>query len=116
MRLLFDENLSFRLVRELADIYPDSLHVRDVGLLGAADQAVWAYAAQQGLLLTSKDTDFYQQYERGITTWLDPIDSTIPPKRRSGISTMKDASPSVRFLVAKRGFILSIFTCSPDAM
>ncbi|MGH8574341.1 MAG: DUF5615 family PIN-like protein [Gammaproteobacteria bacterium] len=31
MRLLFDENLSFRLVRELADVYPDSVHVRDVG-------------------------------------------------------------------------------------
>lgn len=61
MRLLFDESLSFRLVRELADVYPDSVHVRDVGLLGAADQAVWAYVAQQGLLLTSKDTDFYQR-------------------------------------------------------
>ncbi len=61
MRLLFDENLSFRLVRELADVYADSVHVRDVGLLGGVDQAVWAYAAQQGLLLTSKDTDFYQR-------------------------------------------------------
>ncbi|MGH8650663.1 MAG: DUF5615 family PIN-like protein [Gammaproteobacteria bacterium] len=61
MRLLFDENLSFRLARELADVYPDSAHVRDIGLLGAADQAVWAYAAQEGFLLTSKDTDFYQR-------------------------------------------------------
>lgn len=61
MRLLFDENLSFRLVRELADVYPDSAHVRDIGLLGAADQSVWAYAAQEGFLLTSKDTDFYQR-------------------------------------------------------
>ena len=26
MRLLFDENLSFRLVRELADVYPGSAH------------------------------------------------------------------------------------------
>jgi len=61
VRLLFDENLSFRLVRELVDVYPDSAHVRDIGLLGAADQAVWAYAAQEGFLLTSKDTDFYQR-------------------------------------------------------
>ncbi len=49
------------MVRELADVYPDSAHVRDIGLLGAADQAVWAYAAQEGFLLTSKDTDFYQR-------------------------------------------------------
>ena len=61
MRLLFGENLSFRLVHELADVYPNSAHVRDIGLLGAADHAVWAYAAQEGFLLTSKDTDFYQR-------------------------------------------------------
>ncbi|HEX6368094.1 MAG TPA: DUF5615 family PIN-like protein [Longimicrobium sp.] len=59
MKLLFDENLSFRLVPVLADIYPGSAHVRDVGLLGAEDPAIWAYAAQHGFLLTSKDTDFY---------------------------------------------------------
>ncbi|MGH8606795.1 MAG: DUF5615 family PIN-like protein [Gammaproteobacteria bacterium] len=35
--------------------------MRDIGLLGAADQAVWAYAAQEGFLLISKDTDFYQR-------------------------------------------------------
>lgn len=61
MKLLFDENLSFRLVRALADIYPESAHVRDVGLLGAEDPAIWAYAAEQGFLLTSKDTDFYDR-------------------------------------------------------
>ncbi len=61
MRLLFDENLSFRLVSALADVYPDSVHVRDVGLLGADDAVIWAYAAEHGFLLTSKDTDFYDR-------------------------------------------------------
>ncbi len=61
MKLLFDENLSFRLVRALADIYPGSAHVRDVGLLGAEDPAIWAFAAQHGFLLTSKDTDFFDR-------------------------------------------------------
>jgi predicted nuclease of predicted toxin-antitoxin system len=61
VKLLFDENLSFRLVRALADIYPGSAHVRDVGLLGAEDPAIWAYAARHGFLVTSKDTDFYDR-------------------------------------------------------
>ncbi|HEU4881912.1 MAG TPA: DUF5615 family PIN-like protein [Longimicrobium sp.] len=61
MKLLFDENLSFRLVRALMDIYPESAHVRDVGLLGADDPAIWAYAVEHGFLLTSKDTDFYDR-------------------------------------------------------
>jgi predicted nuclease of predicted toxin-antitoxin system len=31
MRLLLDENLSFRLVRALEDIYPGTAHVREMG-------------------------------------------------------------------------------------
>jgi len=61
MKLLFDENLSFRLVAALADIYPGSAHVREVGLLGAEDSRIWEHAAQHGFLLVSKDTDFYDR-------------------------------------------------------
>jgi len=61
MKLLFDENLSFRLVAALADIYPDSKHVREIGLLGADDLRIWSYAAEHGFLLASKDTDFYER-------------------------------------------------------
>lgn len=61
MKLLFDENLSFRLVAALADIYPGSSHVREVGLLGADDSRIWNYAAEHGFLLASKDTDFYER-------------------------------------------------------
>ncbi|MDB9444820.1 DUF5615 family PIN-like protein [Anabaena sp. CS-542/02] len=32
MKLLFDENLSPKLSTCLRDIFPDSLHVRDVGM------------------------------------------------------------------------------------
>lgn len=61
MRLLFDENLSFRLVRALAEPFPGSAHVREVGLLGAPDEEIWAYAVRHDYVLVSKDTDFYQR-------------------------------------------------------
>lgn len=61
MKLLFDKNLSYRLVGALAEVYPESSHVREVGLLGAEDRRIWEYAAERGFLLTSKDTDFYQR-------------------------------------------------------
>ncbi len=61
MKLLFDENLSFRLARELAYVYPESAHVRDVGLLGAEDRRIWEHAVEHGFILVSKDTDFYQR-------------------------------------------------------
>jgi predicted nuclease of predicted toxin-antitoxin system len=59
--LLFDQNLSFRLVELLFDCYPGSAHVRDVGLAHADDAVVWTYAADHGLTLVSKDSDFHQR-------------------------------------------------------
>jgi predicted nuclease of predicted toxin-antitoxin system len=61
VKLLFDENLSCRLVRALENTYPGSAHVRDLGLEGAEDRLIWEAAAEGGYLLTSKDTDFYQR-------------------------------------------------------
>jgi predicted nuclease of predicted toxin-antitoxin system len=42
----------------LAAEYPQSIHVRDVGLSTADDQEVWEYAAARGFAIVSKDTDF----------------------------------------------------------
>lgn len=61
MKLLFDHNLSPRLVRALADLYPDSEHVRDTGLHTADDETVWVYAASHALVIVSKDADFHQR-------------------------------------------------------
>ena len=89
MKLLFDENLSFRLVVSLADIFPGSLHVRDVGLLGAADRRIWEFAAEQGFILVSKDTDFY---DRSVLYG-------VPPKviwLRTGNSTVMETADVLR--------------------
>jgi predicted nuclease of predicted toxin-antitoxin system len=37
MKLLFDQNLSPRLPRILIDIYPESIHVRELNLRDATD-------------------------------------------------------------------------------
>jgi predicted nuclease of predicted toxin-antitoxin system len=59
-KLLFDENLAARLVRDLADLYPDSSHVIELGLGGAADQDVWARAGAEDFVLVTKDEDFHR--------------------------------------------------------
>lgn len=61
MRLLLDQNLSPQLVSALADVFPGSIHVRDVGLSRATDDAVWNYAAQHGHVIVSKDAEFHQR-------------------------------------------------------
>jgi predicted nuclease of predicted toxin-antitoxin system len=61
MKLLFDQNLSHRLVALLAEEFPGSVHVRELGLSAAADPVVWQYAAENGFLIASKDVDFQQR-------------------------------------------------------
>ena len=61
MKLLFDQNLSPRLPRLLADIYAESIHVREVGLRDADDFAIWQYAKLEGYAIVSKDSDFQQR-------------------------------------------------------
>ncbi|MBA2527167.1 MAG: DUF5615 family PIN-like protein [Pyrinomonadaceae bacterium] len=50
MKLLFDHNLSPRLVKSLADIYPDSNHVYPLGLDQSHDKEIWEYARQEGFV------------------------------------------------------------------
>ena len=61
MKLLFDENLSPRLVDGLADIFPQSAHVDRVGMGSTDDDMVWDYARQHGFILVSKDSDFHEK-------------------------------------------------------
>lgn len=61
MKLLFDQNLSYKLAARLADVYPGSTHVRNVGLKTADDPVVWDYAKQNGFTVVSKDADFHQR-------------------------------------------------------
>jgi predicted nuclease of predicted toxin-antitoxin system len=58
MKLLFDQNLSPRLVTRLADPYPDSNHVYLLGLDRVPDHEVYEYARREGFLLVTKDADF----------------------------------------------------------
>ena len=60
MRLLFDEQLSETLVKNLADVFPDALHVRLLGRGGASDPDVWELARARGCVVVTKDEDFYR--------------------------------------------------------
>ena len=58
MSLLFDENLSRRLIRRLEAGYPQSEHVELVGLKGQVDLEVWEYAARHDATIVSKEMTF----------------------------------------------------------
>ena len=75
MKLLFDANLSPALVGHLSSEYPESTHVRDVGLRSGSDAQIWDYAKTHGFAIVSKDTDFRERsFVEGLPpkiVWLD---------------------------------------------
>ena len=56
MRLLFDQNLSWKLPKLLVDIFPDSLHVRSVDMKQVPDSEIVAYARREQLVIVTKDS------------------------------------------------------------
>lgn len=58
MKLLVDENLPPRLVHDLADLFPQSVHVSNAGLSATADAIIWQYAKANGFVFLTKDKDF----------------------------------------------------------
>lgn len=58
-KLLFDQNLSFRLVKQIEHVFPESNHVRLLNLDKADDLTVWQYAKDNNFHIVSKDSDFY---------------------------------------------------------
>ena len=58
MKLLFDQNLSPKLVKRLTDLYPDSNHVYYVGIDLVSDNEMRDYALHEGFVIVTKDSDF----------------------------------------------------------
>jgi predicted nuclease of predicted toxin-antitoxin system len=59
MTLLFDQNSSFRVTKKLKVVYPDVVHVTDVGLKDASDFEIWKYVGQHSCCIVTFDADFY---------------------------------------------------------
>lgn len=57
MKLLLDQNLSRKLVRDLETTYPGTSHVYLLGMHKQADSEIWQYAQYHGFTITTKNTD-----------------------------------------------------------
>lgn len=69
MKLLFDQNLSYKLVARLEHFFPGTTQVRLVGMAQATDTAIWQYAADNSFTIVTKDSDFC---ERGLIYGFPP--------------------------------------------
>jgi predicted nuclease of predicted toxin-antitoxin system len=59
LNLLFDANLSPKLVERLSDLFPGSMHVCETGLAKfTPDKAIWENARANRFLVVTADSDF----------------------------------------------------------
>jgi predicted nuclease of predicted toxin-antitoxin system len=61
VKLLLDENLSDRIVHKIADVFPESAHVKTHGLVRTSDTLIWSFAKKNGFTIVSKDADFHHR-------------------------------------------------------
>lgn len=58
MKLLFDQNLSFKLCHAMEDIFPGSSQACLLGLAEADDAVLWRHARENAFVLVTQDSDF----------------------------------------------------------
>jgi predicted nuclease of predicted toxin-antitoxin system len=86
MKLLFDHNLSHKLIRRLADIFPDSTQARMLNFSTSDDSTIWQHAKENGFVVVTLDKDFADlALQRGTPPkiiWLRCGNSTVAEVER----------------------------------
>ena len=59
MKLLFDQNISFRITKKLQSYFPGCLHVSECNLNNREDSDIWEYAKKKNFAIVTFDADFY---------------------------------------------------------
>ena len=61
IKLLIDENISYWLVKKIADIFLDYQQVKRLWLLGKEDYTVWNYAKKHDFVILTQDEDYSEK-------------------------------------------------------
>ena len=59
LKLLFDQNISFRVAARLKSEFPSCAQVRELALEDKSDREIWEYAKKEGFTIVTFDADFF---------------------------------------------------------
>lgn len=59
MKLLFDQNISYRLIKKINDVYEQAYSLRALGLSNSSDIDLWRYAKDNDFTIVTFDADFF---------------------------------------------------------
>lgn len=60
MKFLFDQNISFRIVKKIETFFPNSNQVRQLGIENYSDNEIWKYAKDNDFSVVTFDADFFE--------------------------------------------------------
>ncbi|MDO8316658.1 MAG: DUF5615 family PIN-like protein [Flavobacterium sp.] len=59
MSLLFDQNISFRIISKIEANFPEAKQVRQLGIENYSDIEIWKYAKENKFTIVTFDADFF---------------------------------------------------------
>ena len=59
MKLLFDQNVSFRILSKISNFFPEAKQVRELGIENFSDVEIWKFAKENNYTIVTFDADFY---------------------------------------------------------
>lgn len=60
MSLLFDQNISFRIIQKIKEDFPNSKQVSELGLEESSDDKIWKFAKENNFTVVTFDSDFFE--------------------------------------------------------
>jgi predicted nuclease of predicted toxin-antitoxin system len=103
VKLLFDENLSRKLVPRLNELYPGSAHVVDFDLLQEPDLNIWKFAQREQFVIVSTDADFYE------------LAATLgPPPKVVWLRRWRHPTRDAEHLLRREAVRITEFTADPE--
>ena len=60
MKLLFDENISHRILKSLNPVFENCIHVKNISTKLKSDPEIWDYAKNNDCTIVTFDEDFYE--------------------------------------------------------
>lgn len=58
MKLLFDQNISHRILDKLPELFKESSSVKREGIINETDKVIWEFAKLGGFVIVTRDSDF----------------------------------------------------------
>ena len=59
MKLLFDQNISFRIIAKILNAFPEAKQVRQLGIENFPDSEIWRSAKENDYSIVTFDSDFF---------------------------------------------------------